>query len=274
MEIENQMKNLFVSFKVKDQTYGLGADVVESIFELKQELTPVPKTSDCVMGLIPMRGAFMPVIDLRRVMNMESLDQEENAFIQMLHDRKQDHIRWVEQLEKSVEEGEPFTLATDHHKCAFGKWYDHYQAPSHAVRLAMGGIDKPHQIIHRSAIDCLACQGDLEKQRQIIKRVTIPSMNGVLRGIDQMIAEYTSTKRKMCIALSDKGTRFGLAVDQILSVEQMDKIQPVDAMGENELVYAYAASKSEEHILLMDSTKIFAMLHKLAVARPAEPENA
>lgn len=270
MGIDNQANHLFVSFKVKGQTYALDADIVESIFELQQELTPVPKTNGCILGLIPMRGAFMPVIDLRCVMQAESLAQEEAAFIQMLHDRKQDHVRWVEQLEKAVEEDVPFTLATDHHECAFGKWYDRYQAPSHAVRLAMDSIDKPHQAIHRSALDCLACRGDREKQRQIIKRVSIPAMNGVLRGIDQMIAEYTSSRRKMCIALSGDGARFGIAVDEILSVEQLERMQPVETLGDNELVYGYGSSKSEEHVLLMDSGRIFALLHNL----PAEhPEN-
>jgi chemotaxis signal transduction protein len=269
MEIENRT-NLFVNFKVKDQTYALSADIVESIFELKQELTPVPKSSDCVMGLIPLRGKFMPVIDLRRLIGLESLDQEEKAFIQMLHDRKQDHIRWVEQLEKSVEEDVPFTLATDHHQCAFGKWYDQYQAPSHAVRLAMGSIDAPHQAIHRSAIDCFACREDREKQRRIIRNVTTPAMNGVLRGIDQMIAEFTSGRRKMCIAISENGTRYGIAVDAILSVEQMEKVQALDVLGENELVCGYGSSKSQEHILLMDSIRIFSLLRRLPVEQSAE----
>lgn len=274
MEMNHQAENLYVSFKVKDQAYALNTDGVDSIFELKQKLTPVPKSSECLMGLLSMRGELMPVIDLRRMMNFESMAQEEKDFIEMLHQRQQDHVNWVDHLKKTVEDDVPFTLATDHHKCAFGKWYDHYKAPNHAVALAMSSIDAPHQAIHRSALECLACQGDRERQRQIVKTMTIPAMNGVLKGVDQMISEFTATKREMCIALSHGTEKYCIAVDEILSVEKLENVQPMDVMGENELVTAYASSKGENHIMLIDQKQIFVLLRKNAPHPAAPAESA
>lgn len=99
----------------------------------------------------------------------------------------------------------------------------------------MAGIEAPHRLIHHSAEDCFACRGDQKKQRRIIETIIIPAMNGVLKGIDQMIAEFTSTKRNLCIAVSEQDMRFGIAVDEVLSVEPLENTQPIGAVGEDEL---------------------------------------
>lgn len=265
MIVEDQEEHLFVSFKVKDQVYALNAGNVDAIFERRKNLISVPKTNDCLLGLISLRGDILPVLDLRRLLKMESLEQEQADFVRMLQERRQDHIRWVEQLRNSVETGAPFTLAVDPHECAFGKWYDHYKAPNHAVMIAMAGIEAPHQVIHHSAEDCFACRDDKEKQRRIIETVTVPAMNGVLKGIDRMIAEFTSTKRNMCIVISERDARFGIAVDEVLSVEPLENTQPLDAIGEDELIFSCAVSQTQGRVLLLDSGQIPRAFHQASV---------
>ncbi len=257
MELEKKTDDLFVTFKVKEQTYAFNANYVDSIFELKEELTPVPRSRDCMKGVISVRGYLLPMIDLRKMLDVPSLEQEQTEFVKMLYDRQQDHIHWVDQLKRSVEENTPFTLATDHHKCAFGKWYDHYTSPNHSVMMAMKKIDNPHQIIHQSARDCMACHGDKDKQREIIERISIPAMNSVLGGIDAMINEFSSSWKKMCIVLCCEEEKLGIMVDEVLSVERLEDVQPLDAVLDNELVSHCGTSKSGARILLIESSRIF-----------------
>lgn len=40
----------------------------------------------------------------------------------MLAERETDHVNWINELERSVQEKRKFTLTTDPYKCAFGKW--------------------------------------------------------------------------------------------------------------------------------------------------------
>lgn len=96
MIAEEHGEHLFVSFKVKDQAYALRAYNVDSIFERREDLIPVPKTSDCLLGLISIRGGeILPVLDLRRLLKMESLGEEHAEFARMLQKRRQDPIHWV-----------------------------------------------------------------------------------------------------------------------------------------------------------------------------------
>ncbi len=52
-------------FRVGQQMYALDIMRIKEIIR-PQKLTPVPKTSDCIEGVINLRGAVIPVIDLRK----------------------------------------------------------------------------------------------------------------------------------------------------------------------------------------------------------------
>lgn len=54
-----------VIFCIGDEKFALTTDEVKSIEEL-QEIIPVPKAPDCIAGLVNLRGAILPVMDLRK----------------------------------------------------------------------------------------------------------------------------------------------------------------------------------------------------------------
>ena len=54
-----------VIFCIGDEKFALTTDEVKSIEEL-QEIIPVPKAPDFIAGLVNLRGAILPVMDLRR----------------------------------------------------------------------------------------------------------------------------------------------------------------------------------------------------------------
>ncbi|MFZ3591663.1 chemotaxis protein CheW [Bacillus sp. DJP31] len=80
MDIVHQDHLKAVVFKIGDEEYGLAIDQVVSI-EMMQHITSVPKTPEYVRGITTIRGLVTPVIDLRRVMNANSLDNENSRLI-------------------------------------------------------------------------------------------------------------------------------------------------------------------------------------------------
>ncbi|MCU0606228.1 MAG: chemotaxis protein CheW [Candidatus Edwardsbacteria bacterium] len=54
-----------VIFCIGDEKFALTTDEVKSIEEL-QEIIPVPRAPEYIAGLINLRGAIIPVMDLRR----------------------------------------------------------------------------------------------------------------------------------------------------------------------------------------------------------------
>ena len=84
-------------------------------------------------------------------------------FEQMIDDRKQDHINWVNELERYMVEGGSFKLARDPHQCALGKWYDHFTTDNMSVTNLLKKIEEPHENLHKAADEAENCKKDCEK---------------------------------------------------------------------------------------------------------------
>ena len=59
----------YVTFSIGDETYGVAVGRVQSINEMT-EITHVPKAMAFIKGVINLRGAVVPVIDMRRKFNL------------------------------------------------------------------------------------------------------------------------------------------------------------------------------------------------------------
>ena len=65
----------FLTFQLDGEEYGVEIlDVHEIIGKLP--ITRVPLTSDCVRGVINLRGSVIPVIDLKRKFGLRGVDSE------------------------------------------------------------------------------------------------------------------------------------------------------------------------------------------------------
>ncbi|WP_217587986.1 chemotaxis protein CheW [Lentibacillus saliphilus] len=70
--------------KLQDQTYGVDVQHVLSIEEMTT-LTPVPKTSEFIKGILYLRGDTIPVIDLKERLRIsgESTDNQRIVIVSM-----------------------------------------------------------------------------------------------------------------------------------------------------------------------------------------------
>lgn len=62
---ENEDLQQYVTFVVGGETYGISVMKVQSINEMS-EITQVPKARSFIKGVINLRGAVIPVIDMRK----------------------------------------------------------------------------------------------------------------------------------------------------------------------------------------------------------------
>ncbi|HPS87342.1 MAG TPA: chemotaxis protein CheW [Spirochaetota bacterium] len=65
----NEEVKQYVTFLVGDETYGVSVIKVQSINEMV-EITHVPKALSFIKGVINLRGAVIPVIDMRKKFNL------------------------------------------------------------------------------------------------------------------------------------------------------------------------------------------------------------
>jgi purine-binding chemotaxis protein CheW len=142
----------WVIFHLLDEQFAVSANHVREMVAMPK-VVPVPQTPDYIRGVINLRDQVIPVMDLRLRMGMTSLVDETEDLIQLLDQREQDHKNWIAELESSVREQREFKLATDPHKCAFGKWYDNFKTENRILAGCLRKFDAPHQKIHAIAVN-------------------------------------------------------------------------------------------------------------------------
>ena len=265
--LEDEISCPSIVFKVRHGYYSINSKNISSIMRLPEYQT-IPNTPDSIKGIFLYRGTSVPMLDMRTLFGVPSLDDEYKEFSAMLEARKQDHINWVHALNRSVEKNEKFTLATDPHKCDFGKWYDSYQPKSQLIAHHMRKIDEPHRKLHKSALDiekcnkeCNNCERD-ECLKSIIDSTEKEYMPKVLSLLDEAIILFKSeVYHEMVLILGNQKERqIGIVVDEVLSVEDLNKLSDnhqLEQFQNNGYINGVASSQHiPEMIFQLDEKKL------------------
>lgn len=265
-------ERLWLTVKIKDQLFSVDSKYVQTIFQLQDNYTKMPNCNPSVKGIIKMRNDIITLIDLRMLLGIESLDEEEKRFDDMLEQRKQDHIHWVDELHRCLKEEETFKLATDPHKCAFGKWYDTFKTDNQSVMFHLKKIDEPHKKLHATAEKTFACPRDCENctrdecQRVHLDRCSNEYMPQVLALLDEAKGVFQESYRRMCVVISYGGVLRGLLVDGVDAVQKLTVISDSsDIYKNNEIALVSHIAQSQttgEQILMLDIDAILREINK------------
>ncbi len=104
----------WVIVQLKNQEFGVPTSNVRELVS-RPEVGPVPGTPPHMRGVMNLRGRIIPVVDLRQRLGMTSATDETERFC-VVDQRRQDHVKWLAELESSVREDREFKLATDPHR--------------------------------------------------------------------------------------------------------------------------------------------------------------
>lgn len=226
--MEKEIKCPYIIFKIAGSLYCINSKYISTILQLP-EYSPIPAAPDHVTGMFKHRDKVIHMMDLRITFGIKPIFEECSDFEQMIDDRKQDHINWVNELERYMLEGGSFKLARDPHQCALGKWYDHFTTDNMSVTNLLKKIEEPHENLHKAADEAENCKKDCENcQREeclqtILKRVKNESMPVILKLLDQTKDLFRSTIYKEMVLIMD-GIPWGIIVDEIVAVEDLSII--------------------------------------------------
>lgn len=185
--------------------------------------TPYPNSNDHIKGIFNLRNKIIPLIDFRKLLGYKSFDEENNDLIGMLKHREQDHINWLNELEKSVIEDRDFTLTTDPKKCKFGQWYYSFKAENSSIDLFLKEFEEPHNSIHNIAVKAKDLVSQKRKNDAIklvndSKNKELKKMIGLFHDLYTIIGN--SNKEFVVIIQTDNGIKSFTVdkIDQIIKV--------------------------------------------------------
>lgn len=224
----------YVIANVHDVTLAISSAYVQQIVKVPR-WHAVPRLPPYARGLITFRGMVIPLIDLRVRLNMHSALQERDEMLAMLTAREQDHVRWLEELERAVREARPFTLARDPSKCAFGKWYDAFTSDDIGFASIMSQFDVPHRRIHGiadTALEHLA-RGQAERALALIESTRTGELAEVRRLFSQARDAFVESHNELAVVLAVGNAHLSVTVDHVESVEAIDPDAAEDAGPED-----------------------------------------
>lgn len=206
----------YLVFTANKNLFGVPHHEVISVMDVP-EITHVPKLPPEIRGIVLFREENIPLFDLRVCFNTIPRAQQTRELVENLAQRRQDHVNWLRTLEKEVHDNHPITVQTDPHLCAFGKWYDRFEADNLNLRNYMKLFDVPHKAIHAIAVEAkqLVSQGNVEAANALIKKAEAETLSRLLSlfdGIGDLVGKYL----KEYMVVFDTGLRpFAVAVDDI-----------------------------------------------------------
>lgn len=208
--------------------YAISCEVVLSLSQVPT-ITPLPKTPKEVRGVIDFRKRQIQLIDTRVLLNLKSISDEINDFVAMIDQRYKDHMNWLETLERTVREDTEFTLTTDPHKCAFGKWYDAYKPTKSNIHFSsvFSKFDKPHKAIHQIGIKTkeLIDAGKRDEAMKLINSVKHSELKQMLYLFDEIKEAYKDSSKEIVVVIGeDEHKCIGLSIDQVASIEPLFEI--------------------------------------------------
>lgn len=226
--MENEIKCPYIIFKLSGSLYCINSKHISTIVQIPDYST-IPAAPANVTGMFKYRDNVIQMLDLRITFGIKSVASEFRDFEEMIDARKQDHVNWVKELERYITEGGTFSLAKDSHQCALGKWYDRYTTDNQAVSAHLRKMEEPHEKLHQSAVEaehCMKNQADEEQMArlsEILRMAKENYMPTILTLLDQTKEIFRSTIFKEMVLILD-GLKWGIVVDEIVSVEDLDVI--------------------------------------------------
>lgn len=266
----NELQDVpWVVFSIDKTLFAIEAGKVLSMVRTP-EVVDVPDKPPCARGVINLRGEVLPLIDLRSRFGLRSFTEDVDDFCALMHQREEDHVRWLQELENSVQEKRTFSLATDHHLCAFGKWYDSYVPTTYSVKALLKRFDAPHRAIHGIAEEVKKKEqsGDQAGAQRIIDACRENELAEMIKLFAEMREAYKSANREIVIVVAGGSKNFAFTVDSVFGVERLAEggfnavPEGIFEASEQGLILSTGKrTRTEELVQLVDHRKIMETVH-------------
>lgn len=248
----------WVLLNIAGTKYALSCEKVQSLHQ-SGATTIIPAAPEEIKGVVEFRGNSIPLVDVRKVLNLKARAEDIKDFEALMDARRQDHINWLNALESTVEKNSEFTLTTDPHKCAFGKWYDSYKPANSNLMFAsaFARFDFPHKRIHAIADACRAFMENKEPQKamDLIQHTRDKDLKQMLHSFETIKTAYRESARDIVVVFGDTNRKLAMAVDQIVSTERLDDFDETtikSAFSDTEVLLGTGKRKGGEAVFLLD----------------------
>ncbi len=268
LEDDSEALTVF-TFWIGDELFAIDIANILSITQDLDSLLKTPVKSKGLIGVINYLGNPAAVYNFAEMLSIPSTREIKSELVALLDAREQDHVDWVNALEKSLKEGLPFDQARDPHMCTFGKWYDKFETRDEALTDIMTRFDKPHKQIHALADELL----DLKDNDQLnvalekLNTARMTTLNYLRKHFTHARDQIEDSLHTVVINITNDGVKpvVALLIDEIHEVMNfnqsdligLDKIGLDEIAGMEGYFHGYLGSDdNKSSCLLLDTENL------------------
>jgi chemotaxis signal transduction protein len=214
------------TFFVQDMMFGMDVKNVLMLDQNVEKIQSIPVEQKGLCGVIKFQGVVVPVLDFAHCIGVESGIDANTKIIDVLTEREQDHVDWLNALEDSIRNKVSFTKATDPNQCMFGKWYNSFDTRDDTLRELLQEFDKPHRAIHALAEDLISLS-DQGREKQALEKHS-HERNTTLRRLRSLFnrarEQIQSGMRQVLLFVTTDGKTpiYAVLIDEINDVMTYD----------------------------------------------------
>ena len=264
---QSKMESPWVLINLNNVIYAVSCDTVFSLNQMPQ-ITPLPLTPKEIRGVIDFRGRSIQLIDTRVMLGMSSINDDVENFKKIMHQRYEDHLNWINTLEETVKSDQEFTLTTDPHACAFGKWYDNYDSQNTNIMFlsTFSKFDKPHKEIHAIADKAknLIKKNKKDEAIALIDSVKNTELKQMLNLFKDIETAYEDSRKEIVVVIGEEDSCIGLSVDRIEAIEpltEFDEELIKESITSTEYLSGYAKRKDGSVAFILNDKYILSKFH-------------
>ncbi len=264
-------------FFLGEEEFGIDIATVREILRVA-EITAVPNVPPYVKGIQNVRDAVLPIIDLRVLVKMKSL---EHGHTELVEQMRNGHLAWAEELQNAVYKGTPFTKSNDPAQCQLGKLLEYQKKHDIEFMDMYKQIKPPHDALHHHAGNVLEkFKSNPEAAGQIFHQQVSPHLETLL-GLFPHLEEVLNqrAKRDQRVFIVNIGlTTVGLLVDKVSEVVRLpksiiDSTPTVISTYGKEIKGIAKLNQGSRLILLLDEKLLLSIDEMAAIAQIGEEQS-
>ena len=222
-----------IVFSVSNNRYALKIDNIQRIIQAS-ELTNIPNSHELVDGMMSHEDKVIKVLNFRKMIGVESYDEElKELFIKL----KAAHQDWIDELKHSVANGVAFTKTIDPHKCELGMWLDNFNSYDDKVSVILKNLMENHKHLHASGGEALEIyHNDKDSAQEIVNTTIYDTFNHTMDDIETFIEELERVANSLqkFVLYENGDENFAIKVDVIEDIAHIKESSIMNSDDKND----------------------------------------
>ena len=245
----------FVLFAVDEVVYGVSSNRVLSI-EILSDPVPLVNAPPYTLGVLDFRGDMIPLIGLRQLFSKNARGEGLRGFMRELH---ADYEDWTRAFEDAVSDvrGAEVNFSDDGNRLV--KWLSEFETQSNSLSIHVNKMTSTCQIVQKTGAKIVeTAKTDKEKALEELEEVKRTYISEIIGMIDGCADVYLEGIREMLLVLNVNNMTKGIVVDEIVSVEYINKFLdlPINSTKSRYVRSLARRDKDNSSVLLIDEELI------------------